>query len=65
MGSEASKGARSLRLFTMLVAATLLIGAGTAWACPFQSAAKDQTLASSERAPSTPIPAKSQQDRKG
>ena len=55
-----------MRLFTMLVAATLLIGAGTAWACPFQSAAKDQTLASSERGASTPIPAKSQQqDRKG
>ena len=54
-----------MRLFAMLVAAALLVGAGSAWACPLQSAAKSQTLASSERGASTPIPTKSQQDRKG
>ena len=53
-----------MRVFTMLVAAALLVGAGSAWACPFQSAAKDQSLASTDSGASTPIPAKSQQDRK-
>ena len=31
-----------MRVITFLVALGLLVGAGTAWACPMQNAAKDQ-----------------------
>jgi len=53
-----------MRVITFLVALELLVGAGTAWACPMQNAAKDQNLASSNGGSSTPIPAKSRQDQK-
>lgn len=51
-----------MRAATFLLTASLLLAAGTAWACPSQSVSRDQTLASANSGPSTPIPAKSAQD---
>jgi hypothetical protein len=46
-----------MRLMAFLVAATFTLASATAWACPMQTAAKSQTVASSNgSAPSTPIP---------
>lgn len=50
-----------MRLASFLLAAGLLVSAGAAFACPMQSAGKDQTVASSAKAPSTPIPARSRE----
>jgi hypothetical protein len=49
-----------MRVLAFMLAASLLTAAGTASACPMESAAKNQTLASSN-ANSTPIPQKSRQ----
>lgn len=52
-----------MRTAAFLLAAGLLFGAGAAWACPMQTAGKSQVVASGEKAPSTPIPAKEQDGR--
>jgi hypothetical protein len=55
-----------MRVTAFLAAAALLVSAaGSAVACPMQTAAKDQTVASSSNANSTPIPAKGQQANEG
>jgi hypothetical protein len=47
-----------MRVTALVLAGTLALAAGSAWACPMQTAGKDQTVASSGKAPSTPIPQK-------
>lgn len=54
-----------MRTVTYLLAASFILAAGTAWACPSQSVSRDQTLASANSGPSTPIPARSAQDGNG
>jgi hypothetical protein len=49
-----------MRFTAFLLAASFMVTAGVASACPMQSAAKNQTLASSN-ANSTPIPQKAGQ----
>lgn len=54
-----------MRVTALIVAAAFSLAAGSAIACPMQSAsAKSQTVASSS-SNSTPIPAKSQQGTNG
>jgi hypothetical protein len=46
-----------MRLTALVVAAAFTLVSATAWACPMQTAAKSQAVASSNgSAPSTPIP---------
>lgn len=52
-----------MRACTILLAAGMFLSAGAAWACPYQSVSRDQTVAQSS-GPSTPIPAKTSQDSK-
>lgn len=54
-----------MRATVFVLTAGLMLAAGAAWACPGQTASRDQTLASANSGPSTPIPAKSAQDGNG
>jgi hypothetical protein len=54
-----------MRVIAFLAAATFLVATGSAVACPMQTAAKNQTVASSNGGNSTPIPAKGQQVNEG
>lgn len=45
-----------MRFVTLAVTAAFLIASGAAMACPMQTAAKNQTVASSSGSSSTPIP---------
>ena len=51
-----------MRAIAVISATMLFLAAGTAWACPMQSAStgQNQSVASSSDGSSTPIPAKSQ-----
>jgi len=48
-----------MRAVTFLLTASFMLAASIASACPSQSVSRDQTLASQDSGPSTPIPAKS------
>jgi hypothetical protein len=48
-----------MRAVTFLLTASFMLAAGVASACPSQNVSRDQTLASANSGPSTPIPAKS------
>ena len=54
-----------MRSLSFLLTAGFMLAAGTTWACPNQSVSRDQTLASANSGPSTPIPAKSAQGGNG
>jgi hypothetical protein len=54
-----------MRAVTFLLTASFMLAASVASACPSQSVSRDQTLASTNSGPSTPIPAKSAQGANG
>jgi hypothetical protein len=54
-----------MRVTAFVLAAAFALAAGSAWACPMHTAGKDQTVASSSKTPSTPIPPRSEQGGNG